>query len=173
MPRGKKFETNKLDETLEALGQVAPKPKTTIKLKELIRGLKPKIKRLRSWGYSWAEIVELLKQEKIEIGEGTLKDYMKTSRRKPKDSKQVEGKKLPEDIKVGLNLEMNKDQKELTKVTESSSESAQVSLPVNKDDKIEPVETDSLNQNKEIAAKSTKNKSEPSDYTPIKITMRK
>lgn len=175
MPRGKSFETNKLDETLEALGQVAPKPKTSIKLKELIRGLKPKIKRLRSWGYSWAEIVELLKQEKIEITEDTLKNYIKTPRRKPKAIKQIDPNKLPEDNNIGIEPETKKDQSKPSNLTESQPELMQVSLQTSKDDKIEPGETGKANQNKEAptTSKSPKTKPEPKDYTPIKITMRK
>lgn len=82
MTKGKKFEVDKLDETLDALNKVAPKPKTSINLRELIRGLKPKIKRLRSWKYEWHEIVALLKEQGIEIAEDTLKEYLKTPRRK-------------------------------------------------------------------------------------------
>lgn len=82
MAKGKKFEVDKLDETLNALNKVTSKPKTSINLRELIRGLKPKIKRLRSWKYDWAEIVELLKEQGIEIAEDTLKEYLKTPRRK-------------------------------------------------------------------------------------------
>lgn len=82
MAKGKKFEVDKLDETLDALNKVAPKPKTSINLRELIRGLKPKIKRLRSWKYEWHEIVTLLKEQGIEIAEDTLKEYLKTPRRK-------------------------------------------------------------------------------------------
>jgi hypothetical protein len=82
MAKGKKFEVDKLDETLDALNKVAPKPKTSINLRELIRGLKPKIKRLRSWKYEWHEIVALLKEQGIEIAEDTLKEYLKTPRRK-------------------------------------------------------------------------------------------
>jgi len=82
MAKGKQFKVDKLDETLDALNKVAPKPKTSINLRELIRGLKPKIKRLRSWKYDWAEIVELLKEQGIEIAEDTLKEYLKTPRRK-------------------------------------------------------------------------------------------
>lgn len=86
MAKGKKFEVDKLDETLDALNKVAPKPKTSINLRELIRGLKPKIKRLRSWKYEWHEIVALLKEQGIEIAEDTLKEYLKTPRRKPAKS---------------------------------------------------------------------------------------
>lgn len=82
MAKGKKFEVDKLDETLDALNKVAPKPKTSINLRELIRGLKPKIKRLRSWKYEWHEIVALLKEQGIEIAEDTLKEYLKTPRRR-------------------------------------------------------------------------------------------
>ena len=82
MAKGKKFEVDKLDETLDALNKVAPKPKTSINLRELIRGLKPKIKRLRSWKYEWHEIVAFLKEQGIEIAEDTLKEYLKTPRRK-------------------------------------------------------------------------------------------
>ena len=82
MAKRKKFEVDKLDETLDALNKVAPKPKTSINLRELIRGLKPKIKRLRSWKYEWHEIVALLKEQGIEIAEDTLKEYLKTPRRK-------------------------------------------------------------------------------------------
>ena len=82
MAKGKQFEVDKLDETLDALNKVAPKPKTSINLRELIRGLKPKIKRLRSWKYEWHEIVTLLKEQGIEIAEDTLKEYLKTPRRK-------------------------------------------------------------------------------------------
>ena len=82
MAKGKKFEIDKLDETLDALNKVTPKPKTSINLRELIRGLKPKIKRLRSWKYEWHEIVALLKEQGIEIAEDTLKEYLKTPRRK-------------------------------------------------------------------------------------------
>ena len=76
------YMVDKLDETLDALNKVAPKPKTSINLRELIRGLKPKIKRLRSWKYEWHEIVALLKEQGIEIAEDTLKEYLKTPRRK-------------------------------------------------------------------------------------------
>ena len=82
MAKGKKFEVDKLDETLDALNKVAPKPKISINLRELIKGLKPKIKRLRSWKYEWHEIVALLKEQGIEIAEDTLKEYLKTPRRK-------------------------------------------------------------------------------------------
>ena len=82
MAKRKKFEVDKLDETLDALNKVAPKPKTSINLRELIKGLKPKIKRLRSWKYEWHEIVALLKEQGIEIAEDTLKEYLKTPRRK-------------------------------------------------------------------------------------------
>ncbi len=82
MPRGKKFASDKLNETIEALDKVTPKPKNTINLRQLIRGLKPKIKRLRSWGYEWHEVVQLLQQQGIEIAEDTLKEYLKTPRRK-------------------------------------------------------------------------------------------
>ena len=82
MAKGKQFEVDKLDETLDALNKVTPKPKTSINLRELIRGLKPKIKRLRSWKYEWHEIVALLKEQGIEIAEDTLKEYLKTPRRK-------------------------------------------------------------------------------------------
>src|SRR4028118_502086 len=82
MAKGKKFEIDKLDETLDALNKVAPKPKISINLRELIKGLKPKIKRLRSWKYEWHEIVALLKEQGIEIAEDTLKEYLKTPRRK-------------------------------------------------------------------------------------------
>lgn len=172
MARGKKFETNKLDETLEALGQVAPKPKTTIKLKELVRGLKPKIKRLRNGGYSWAEIVELLKEQGVEITEGTLKDYIKTPRRKHKAIEQTEPNKLLEDNKIGIELETKKEQSKPSKLAELQPELVQVTLQTSKDDKIELVETSKINQNKEILTKSPKTKLEPSDYTPIKLTMR-
>jgi hypothetical protein len=67
MAKGKKFEVDKLDETLDALNKVAPKPKTSINLRELIRGLKPKIKRLRSWKYEWHEIVALLKSRVLKL----------------------------------------------------------------------------------------------------------
>lgn len=86
MPRGKKFASDKLTETIEALDKVTPKPKTTINLRQLIRGLKPKIKRLRSWGYEWHEVVQLLQQQGIEIAEDTLKEYLKTPRRKKERS---------------------------------------------------------------------------------------
>jgi hypothetical protein len=82
VPRGKKFASDKLNETIEALDKVTPKPKNTINLRQLIRGLKPKIKRLRSWGYEWHEVVQLLQQQGIEIAEDTLKEYLKTPRRK-------------------------------------------------------------------------------------------
>lgn len=99
MAKRKKFEVDKLDETLDALNKVAPKPKTSINLRELIRGLKPKIKRLRSWKYEWHEIVALLKEQGIEIAEDTLKEYLKTPRRK----------KAKSPIEKALSLDLNND----------------------------------------------------------------
>lgn len=137
MPRGKKFATGKLDETLEALNKVAPKPKTSINLRELIRGLKPKIKRLRSQGYEWHEIVQLLKEQGIEIASDTLKEYLKTPRRrKVKPATEEPLSEGLEDSKKGKQGRDNKPSSDSKPLLESEAE-------VIEDQEPPPVELDS------------------------------
>lgn len=149
MPRGKKFTTGKVDETLEALDKVTPKPKTVINLKELIKELKPKIKRLRSWGYEWHEIVGLLNQQGIEIAEDTLKQYLITPRRK-----------------------LNKPATKKTSLLESNNSKKDKQVR-NKDNELKQVGTDKLNKDDEELTAITEPESESDSYQPIKLTMRK
>lgn len=164
MPRGKKFTTGKVDETLEALNQVTPKQKTAINLKELIKRLKPKIKRLRSWGYEWHEIVVLLKQQGIEIAEDTLKQYLTTPRHKPEKSATKKSSPLDSDnSKKGKQVskaDNDLKQVETNKLTED-------------DEELKQVRADQLNQDDEELTTSTEPESELGSYQPIKLTMRK
>lgn len=156
MPRGKKYELNKLDEILAALGQVTPKPKSTMNLKELIRGLKPKIKCLRRWNYSWVEIVQVLKQQQIEVTEETLKDYLKTTRRS------------------------NKKPQSPAKVVTAQKESVKGKTAEKKDDKLFQVQIENSEQNQTEQPKQPEERStessvpEPntSEYIPIKLRMK-
>ena len=161
MPQSRKFESGKLLSALEALDKTAPKPKETINLRELIKGLKPKIKRLRSWNYSWAEIVELLKQQQIEISENTLKEYVKTPRRQ-KDKLATKETVEPSQPKNNRRVRSEDDKVEQEKATglnESKEKPQQVAVAL-------------LEEQKELP-KSIKPESEPSDYKPMKLTMRK
>ncbi len=157
MARGKKFETNKLDETLAALSQVTPKPKNTIKLKELIRGLKPRIKRLRSWDYSWVEIVELLKKQGIEIAEDTLKDYLKTTRRSPKKT-QSAAALLPAADQLENRQRWEKKDNDRRQIQMNN---------------LQLVPANEVKLPEEKLTNSPMTEPEPNDYSPIKLTMRK
>ena len=190
VPRGKKFEAGKLGETLEALDSVTPKPKESINLKELVKGLKPKIKRLRAWDYSWAEIVELLGQQKIEISEDTLKEYMKTPRRKkdkptikeafsaastfPKNGEQARNE-TDESNQVNFDKPNKKQANPLKEVdTEKPNEGSADTL--NKNDANAPNEnnTNKLSEHDdELTTRDAPVEPEASSYQPIKLTMRK
>ncbi len=159
MPRGKKFETGKLNETLSALNSVTPKPKDSLNLKQLIKGLKPKIKRLRSWNYSWAEITELLGQQGITISEDTLKEYMKTPRRKNKKEKPA----TQETSSVGTNHLNNKNR------VKDNGYQHEDDIHVNT---LDEGDIDKLSEHDDKLT-ITESSSEVSNYQPIKLTMRK
>lgn len=156
MPRGKKYELNKLDETLAALSQVTTKPKSTINLKEIIRKLKPQIKRLRGCDYSWGEIRQLLKQQGIELAENTLKDYLKTPRRSNKKP-QSPAKLVTAQRETGKGMTAEKKDDKLLQVQNENRQQNQTEPPKKPEERI---------------AKSLVPKPVTSEYTPIKLRMK-
>ena len=89
-----KIHVDKLQTTLEKLGQLKEKPKSELTLRESIYYLRDKLKSALKKGYSYQDLSEILAEQEILISAATLKQYLteinkqSTSRRKRSKSGQ-------------------------------------------------------------------------------------
>ncbi len=92
-----KIHVDKLQTTLEKLGQLKEKPKSELNLRESIYYLREKLKSALKKGYSYQDLSEILAEQEILISSATLKQYLteinKQSAARKKRSKSVQSQK--------------------------------------------------------------------------------
>ena len=71
-----KIHVDKLQTTLEKLGQLKEKPKEELTLRESIYYLRDKLKSALKKGYSYQDLSEILAEQEILISAATLKQYL-------------------------------------------------------------------------------------------------
>ena len=71
-----KIHVDKLQTTLEKLGQLKEKPKSELNLRESIYYLRDKLKSALKKGYSYQDLSEILAEQDILISAATLKQYL-------------------------------------------------------------------------------------------------
>lgn len=71
-----KIHVDKLQTTLEKLGQLKEKPKSELNLRESIYFLRDKLKSALKKGYSYQDLSEILAEQDILISATTLKQYL-------------------------------------------------------------------------------------------------
>ena len=112
-----KIHVDKLQTTLEKLGQLKEKPKSELNLRESIYYLRDKLKSALKKGYSYQDLSEILAEQDILISAATLKQYLaeinkqSAARRKRIKSKQSQKAVSIESDDKSLNqVEINKAQ---------------------------------------------------------------
>ena len=92
-----KIHVDKLQTTLDKLGQLETKPKQELTLRESIYFLRDKLKKALKKGYSYQDLSEILEEQEILISASTLKNYLmeinKESSSRKKRSKSVKNQK--------------------------------------------------------------------------------
>ena len=92
-----KIHVDKLQTTLDKLGQLKEKPKEELTLRDSIDFLRDKLKSALKKGYSYQDLSEILAEQEIKISAATLKQYLteinKQSASRKKRSKSGQSKK--------------------------------------------------------------------------------
>ena len=130
-----KIHVDKLQTTLEKLGQLKEKPKSELNLRESIYYLREKLKSALKKGYSYQDLSEILAEQEILISAATLKQYL------TEINKQSAARKKR--IKSG------KSQKSNSSESDSNSQNSSEDVTLSKDEPnqdLNPVESEQLKE---------------------------
>ena len=90
--QGQKIHVDTLQTTLEKLEQLETKPKSELSLRESIYFLRGKLNSALRKGYSYQDLSEVLKEQKILISAATLKQYLTEMGKKKSRSRKNKSK---------------------------------------------------------------------------------
>ena len=151
-----KIHVDKLQTTLEKLGQLKEKPKSELNLRESIYYLRDKLKSALKKGYSYQDLSEILAEQEILISAATLKQYL------TEINKQSAARKKR--IKSGKSQKSNSSESESNSQTSSedvtlpTDESTKDSLQVKPEHRKEVESASHLNSSSNV--ESSKNQSQ-------------
>ena len=143
-----KIHVDKLQTTLEKLGQLKEKPKSELNLRESIYFLRDKLKSALKKGYSYQDLSEILAEQDILISATTLKQYLaEINKQSAARKKRIKSKQNQKSISI------KSDDKSLNKVDT---------------DKAQEIDSASLLDDQSAAEASNNNIQPESDKIPLK-----
>lgn len=107
-PKAAIVQKKAVDQASAFLKDLPEKPKETFSLREAVNQLREQIQAVLAKGYSYDEVATILRTRGVEISASTLKNYVPSGRRQPKDPdavKSTRGRRSRKEEDAGATLE--------------------------------------------------------------------